>query len=257
MLVYIKSLCSSNLLPGANLNALPKGSLVDIAVLQPVTISRAPRYREAAYTAIKDAILLGQFGPNQSLIEEQLAARLAISRTPVREALAILEHEGLIGSRGGRGLYVCTVTRQEFVAMFVANEAVEPFLTRQAAINSSDAQLDELAATLERANVSVAENDVVGFLRASRTFHRLVGAAAGNPPLTEFVVRNEERTDMYLLAAGKAVDPHTMEASNREHAAILAAVKARDPEAAARLTIYHAQSLRVRLGDLFSESELR
>ncbi len=226
-----------------------------ITSLQPVITSRGPRYRELAYAAIKDAILLGQIGPNQPLVEEQLAAMLDISRTPVREALALLEHEGLIGSRGGRGLYVGTVTREQFVEMFVANEAVEPFLVRQAALNASEEQLAELVSTLKQAEASVVMSDVAGFLRASRTFHRLVGVAAGNAPLTEFVVRNEERTDMYLLSTGTALEPHTMEASNREHGAILGALQERDPEAAARLTIYHAQSLRVRLADLFSDRE--
>lgn len=223
-----------------------------ITLLQPVITSRGPRYRESAYAAIKDAILLGQIGPNHPLVEEQLASMLDISRTPVREALALLEHEGLIGSRGGRGLYVCTVTCEQFVEMFVANEAVEPFLVRQAALNASEEQFAELVSTLKQAEISVVTGDVAGFLQASRTFHRLVGVAAGNAPLTEFVVRNEERTDMYLLSTGTALAPHTMEASNREHGAILGALQARNPEAAARLTIYHAQSLRERLGDLFS-----
>ncbi|NJM09224.1 GntR family transcriptional regulator [Candidatus Gracilibacteria bacterium] len=221
--------------------------------LQPVNLSRSPRYREVAYAAIKDAILRGQLEPNQPLVEEQLATLLNISRTPVREALAILEHEGLIGARNGRGLYICTVTREQFVEMFVANEAVEPFLVRRAAQHARDEQFAELAATLEQAEASVAAHDVVGFLRASRTFHRLIGVAAGNAALTDLVVRNEERTDMYLLSTGQAVQPTMMEASNREHAAILRALQRRDPEAAARLTIYHAQSLRVRLGELFSE----
>lgn len=223
-----------------------------LTTLQPVITSRAPRYREAAYLAIKDAILLGRLGSNEPLVEEQLATMLNISRTPVREALALLEHEGLIGPRGGRGVYVCTVSREEFVAMFIANEAVEPFLVRQAALNASIGQLEALAATLVQADASIETNSVARFLQASRTFHRLVGVAAGNVPLTDFVVRNEERTDMYLLGSGKAVEQHTMAASTREHAAILGALRERDPESAARLTIYHAQSLRVRLGDLFS-----
>jgi DNA-binding GntR family transcriptional regulator len=88
--------------------------------------ARAPTYREAAYAAIKEAILSGQIGPGQPLIEERLAALLDISRTPVREALAILEHEGLIAPVYRRGLYVCKLTRAEFVELFVANETVVP-----------------------------------------------------------------------------------------------------------------------------------
>jgi DNA-binding GntR family transcriptional regulator len=223
-----------------------------LPALRPLELNRSPRYRETAYNAIKEAILSGAIPPHQPLVEEQLAASLAISRTPVREALAILEHEGLIGPRGGRGLYVCTLSREEFVAMFVANEAVEPYLVRRAALRATEEHLATMAVRLEDAGRAVAGGDLAGFLRASRDFHRLVGEASGNQPLTRFVVANEERTDMYLLSEGKQIEPAKMEASNREHAAILAALVARDPEDAARLTIYHAQALRQRLADLFA-----
>ncbi|MEN9938593.1 MAG: hypothetical protein RLZZ387_5172 [Chloroflexota bacterium] len=225
---------------------------MSVSLLRPVTVSKAPRFREAAYAAIKEAILSGRIAPNQPMVEEQLAASLQISRTPVREALAILEYEGLIAPRSGRGLYVTTMTREEFVACFVANETVEPFLARRAALLAEQPQLDAMRETIARAEGAAAE-DTPGFLRASRDFHRLVGEAAGNEPLMNFVLRNEERTDMYLLSAGRVVNPESMAASNREHAAILGALEQRDPEAAARLTIYHAQSLRGRFTELFGE----
>ncbi len=222
------------------------------SLLQPLAVSKVPRYREAAYTAIKEAILAGQLGPNQPLTEEQIAASLNISRTPVREALAILEHEGLIGPRNGRGLYVCAMTRAEFVAIFVANETVEPYLVRRAALLATPAQVEDLTGTIARAQQSAADHDSPSFLRASRDFHRLVGEASGNIPLTEFVLRNEERTDMFLISAGKLIDVANMAASNREHAAILGALAERDPESAARLAVYHAQSLRERFAEHFN-----
>ncbi len=213
---------------------------------------RVPRYRESIYVAIKEAILAGQLRPGQPLIEEQLAASLNVSRTPVREALAILEHEGFIGPRKGRGLYVRALTRAEFVDMFVANEAVEPYLARRAARLATAEQLRAIEGALAQANECRRRLDTAGVLRASRDFHRLVGEAAGNAPLTEFVVRNEERTDMYLLHYGKVIDAANMAASCREHEAIFDALVQRDPEAAARLVIYHAQSLRERFAELFN-----
>lgn len=215
--------------------------------------SKAPRYRETIYAAVKEAILSGQLVPNQPLIEEQLAATLNVSRTPVREALALLEHEGFIGPRNGRGLYVRAVVHQEFVEMFIANEAVEPYLARRAALLATPEQLSAIEAVIKAAHEAAAHEDTAGFLRASRDFHRLVGVAAGNRPLAEFVVRNEERTDMYLISYGKVVKHDRMVASINEHRAILHALQDRDPEAAERLVIYHAQSLRDRFTELFSD----
>jgi DNA-binding GntR family transcriptional regulator len=224
---------------------------MSLTQLQPVALGRAPRFREAAYKAIKEAILQGRFGPERPLVEEQIATMLTISRTPVREALAILEHEGLIGARNGRGLYVSAMSRGEFVAMFVANETVEPTLARRAALLATPEQLVAARAALATAEQAGQQSDTITFLRASRDFHRLVGEASGNAPLTEFVVRNEERTDMHLVSTGTALDAAQMHASTREHTLILAAIAARDPEAAARLVIYHAQSLRDRFAGLF------
>lgn len=226
--------------------------IVSLSLLVPVATSKAPRYREAAYAAIKEAVLAGRFGTNQPLVEESIAAMLEISRTPVREALAILEHEGLIGPRGGRGLYVTAMTRAEFVATFVANETVEPYLARRAALAATIEQIAAARAALAAAQDAGNHGDTIGFLRASRDFHRLVGEASGNAPLTHFVVRNEERTDMHLVGSGAAIDSARMHASTREHGLILDAIEARDPEAAARLVIYHAQSLRERFADLFN-----
>lgn len=215
--------------------------------------SKAPRYRETIYHAVKEAILSGQLIPNQPLVEEQLAATLNVSRTPVREALALLEHEGFIGAHNGRGLYVRAVTHREFVEMFIANEAVEPYLARRAALMATPEQLAAIESAIDLAGACARQMDTAGFLRASREFHRLMGQAADNRPLTEFVVENEERTDMYLINAGKVVKQERMASSINEHRAILKALQDRDPEAAERLVIYHAQSLRERFTELFNE----
>jgi DNA-binding GntR family transcriptional regulator len=224
-------------------------------ILRPLVAARGPRYREAAYEAIKEAILSGGFEPGRPVMEEKIAAALQISRTPVREALAILEHEELIGPRGGRGLHVRELTREEYVEMYVANEAVEPYLARQAAARASEERLAEIEAAIVRGRESAERHDVAGFLRSGRDFHRLVGEAAGNAPLTHFIGRNEERADLYLLGSGTGPDRQSMDASNREHGDILAAIRRRDPDAAARLTIYHSQSLRKRFAPLFASEE--
>jgi DNA-binding GntR family transcriptional regulator len=223
-------------------------------VLTPLRIVRSPGYREAAYAAIKEAILSRQFAPGEPLIEEQIATILNISRTPVREALAILQHEELLAPRNGRGLYVRELTREEFVAMFVANETVEPYLARQAAVLATEEQLAQIKSAIDDGKRAIAERDLVGALRSGRDFHRLVGFSAGNLPLMQFVTRNEEHTDLYLLNADRAVDVTGLDASNREHEAIYEAIVQRDPEAATRLVIFHSVSIRTRLAAFFNSA---
>ena len=221
---------------------------------------RAPRFREAAYAAIKEAILDGRIEAGAPLLEERLAAAFGISRTPVREALAILEHEGLIAPRGGRGFAIRELTREAFLDIFVANEAVEPFLARRAALRAREPHQAVMQAAIARGRQAAADRDLHESLRSGREFHRALGEAAGNAALTAFVCRNEEQTDLFLLSLGnrELLDRAHMDASNREHQEILDAIRARDPEAAARLVIYHAQSLRARHAPIFrSEQESR
>jgi DNA-binding GntR family transcriptional regulator len=222
--------------------------------LKPLVVQRAPGYREAAYQAIKEAILSGNLEYGQPLIEEDIAATLQVSRTPVREALSILQHEGLIAPRSGRGFYVRPLMHEEFVQMFVANEVVEPYLVRRAALIATQAQLRDMEEAIRRGEQAAADGDLPGILRSGRDFHRAVGVASGNEPLMRFVVGNEERTDLYLLSYKKGLDMSRMSPSNQEHAMIYQAIVQRDPESAARLVAYHSQSVRDRLASVFNEA---
>jgi DNA-binding GntR family transcriptional regulator len=227
-------------------------------MLEPIAtqiFERSPTFRGAAYQAIKQAILSGQIEPGQPLVEERLAATLQISRTPVREALAILEHEGLIAPIYRRGLFVCKLSRDEVIELFMANEAIEPFLARRAAFYAGPEQIADLDSTISSGEACVAQLDIAGFLRSGREFHVGVGMAAGNPTLARFVERNEERVDLFLMHYGKAVDVDKMGASLREHRTILQAIVEHDPDAAARLAVYHAQSTRERFAELAAEDD--
>ena len=218
--------------------------------LRPV-VAQKVKYREAAYTAIKAAILAGELPFEQPLVEEQLAAQLQISRTPVREALAILEHEGLIGPGAGRGLYIHAAPRDVFAALFAANEVVAAYLVRRATYWATEELLRLLEETLSRNRYYADRADLPHFLETGREFWRHVGMAAENPPLTDFIVNNAERADLYLLAHLLWLDGKAMQDSSREYTAILEALIKRDPDETARLVAYHAQSLRARLPAVF------
>ncbi len=227
------------------------------ADLRPIVLAKAPKYREVAYAAIKKAILSGRLEPNYPLFEEQLAAKLNISRTPVREALALLEHEGLINSSSGnRGLYVHQVTQEEFLDIFTAHEVIEPFLARKAAELATQAQIESLEQNVCEYEHYAKEQDFANFLEVGREFHHLVGNAAGNLSLAESVIRNEERADLYLMSRGKTSDLSSMLASVDEHRAVLNAIKSHNPEEAARLISQHAGSVRSRFIELFQDQKI-
>lgn len=214
---------------------------------------RSARLREVAYHAIKDAILNGTVGPDAPLVEERLALILQISRTPVREALAILEHEGLIESLPYKGMFVREVTLEEFLLMYQTVEVIEPALARLAAERVQDRDIAELGNLLSAAERR-APDDVVGFLAACREFQRHVGRCAENPYLTSMLLSIEEHSDLYLLHvnAQQPLDPDKMRAAIRDRRTILDALAERNPEGAARMAQDHAEAVRARWRDIYS-----
>jgi len=212
-------------------------------------------YREAAYAAIRAAILADELPFDAPLVEEQLAAQLSISRTPVREALAILEHEALLGPGEGRGLYIRVASPRTFDALLTAIEIVGTHLVRRAAHLITEELLQALGETLHRNRYHADRGHLPGFLETGRRLWELVGDAAENPPLRDVVVDHTERADLYILAHSDAVSASDMAVTHREYAAVLDALVKRDPDEAARLVTYHAQSLRARLPGLFEAAE--
>jgi DNA-binding GntR family transcriptional regulator len=225
----------------------------NVLQLAPLTRPRPLRLREVAYRAIKEAILSGKIEAYEPLVEERLSSALGISRTPVREALAILDHEGLIASRSGRGLYIRELSREEFLDLFSANEAVEPYLAQRAATVAKKEDIVRMEETIEIGRRAAVNQHIHESLRSGREFHRVLGETAGNASLTEFIVKNEEQVDLFLLSLYDpgVITTDMMEASNREHADILNAIRQHDADAARRLVVYHAQSLRQRDEHLF------
>ncbi len=212
-------------------------------------------HSETAYRAIKDAILSGRLEVEKPLIEEALAGMLSISHTPVREALTILEHEGLIGPRHGRGLYVRPITRAEFVEVFTANEIVAQEMIRRAARFATEEQLQVLGEQVSREVYYAGQANLPNFFQASRDFLRLAGEAAENRPLANFLISTQERIDLYLLSSGKTLALEHLESFARQHRTLLNALAHRDPDEATRLVIAYSQWLRDQLSVVFRAEE--
>ena len=166
--------------------------------------------------------------------------------------------KGLIAPRQGKGLFIRELTREEFLDMFGANEVIEPYLARRAALRATGEHIDQIQAAIDRGRRAAIDFDLYGALRSGRDFHHWVGTAAANESLRKFVVGNEEKADLYLLSLGnrELISTEHMAASNQEHQEILDAIRSRDPEAAARCVIFHAQSLRARWAPLFRSEGL-
>lgn len=134
---------------------------------------------EFAYTAIRDAIQGGELTPGQRLGPRELAENLGISYTPVREALTLLEHEGLVIRQRNKGTYVRTVSRTQIEQIYSLRLLLEPKAAAEAAQHSNHGLVVKLNDFLSS---EPAREDSRAITFQNQDFHMTVYAAAENPP---------------------------------------------------------------------------
>lgn len=189
---------------------------------------------------IRNAILSGELAPGSALVEQELAAQLGVSKTPVREALKTLEGTGLVVMVPYRGAAVRELTRADAVAIYDLRLLLEPEAVQRSVAAGVD--LSGAAECLRRASTAAgnAERSL-----ANREFHRLLYAGCGNALLVATLDGLRDRTA--LVSAASWAKSATWEAEAGEHDAILAAAEAGDADTARRLTAEHVAGFLHRL----------
>lgn len=214
-------------------------------MLEPISV---PKASDILATKLRDLILSGQIEPRQSLpTERELVADSGLSRSSVREALRVLEVEGLITTRPGRsggstvqlpGRGSVARSMQLFVrshsirleALLETRVGVEPFLAGLAARNRTQREYEEMAAIHTRFEASV--DDVVAYKRINLDWHLAVARASRN----EVLIALMEAISQPIFDAAAYQEVTTSEirkAAIRAHAGILKAIEAGDADQAA------------------------
>ena len=205
-----------------------------------ITVSAA-RPGDDVYVAIKDAIASGHYAPGQYLREEQLAKRLGVSRTPVREALRRLDAEGWVDTRPNYGVRVKAWTLQDAQEIFEARILIEPHLAGRAAqrIGADDlGRLKTLADTmLAITREPVTPDSTEAWFAANGEFHAIITAAAGNARLDR-ALRSMKETPL-IKWTFDTYDEADRERSARQHVVIVLALEQRNAAWAEAITKCH------------------
>ncbi|RAI36346.1 hypothetical protein CH340_03275 [Rhodoplanes serenus] len=210
--------------------------------------SRPSSLSEHAYQQIKELILTLFFLPGQYLNEAAICDLLKLGRTPVHQALQLLQVEGLVEVVPRKGVIVRPDSIGEVVEILDARILVEVELVRRAVINGTREDLRELAAILDKTNRRHGGGSMDAFVEADRAFHVKLADMSRNAILADFVrLMHERSTRFWYLHLWQTIDLY---AAARQHRTILEAVEARDPERAARAMRKHIDSLRERLQHL-------
>jgi DNA-binding GntR family transcriptional regulator len=193
---------------------------------------------------LRDAILTGHYMPGARIRQEDLAGRAGASRLPVREALRMLEAEGLVTLVANTGAWVSKLKLEECEEMYQIRERIEPLLLRYSVPSLSDSEIDALellADAIERAI------DVEEFLRLDREFHFSTYAAANTTLLGDTVLRLWNRTQHYRRAFTRVFRLEGDRSPHYEHHLLVSAIRRRDVEEAERVLASHIRRTRLEL----------
>jgi DNA-binding GntR family transcriptional regulator len=199
----------------------------------------------AATELIRQAILDGRLEPGSRLKEEELARELGISRTPVREALLMLQAEGRIETIPNRGAVVRTHDAEDLVDLYQLRALLEGHAARQAATRVSDEEIRLLRESCSRFD-KIAGDDVRELVKENLWFHSAIHDAAGSSRLSEMLRRVIELPLVYKSYVWYSPDQKRISA--HYHWQITNALGVRDAERAElvmREHIFEARDLLV------------
>jgi DNA-binding GntR family transcriptional regulator len=204
----------------------------------------ATSLRDQAYALLKDAIAATDiYDPQQELRldERQLTKALGVSRTPVREALSLLEQEGFIRTVPRRGIYIVRKSKRQIIEMIHMWAALESMAARLATLHATDAQIASLRHLFDEFKSSPPSEHLDEYSDANIAFHTAVIRLGGSPLIID-ATRN-------LLIHVRAIRRATITQSDRaarsiiDHLNIIEALERRDTELAERLSRQHTLEL--------------
>ncbi|WP_457094583.1 GntR family transcriptional regulator [Microvirga sp. P5_D2] len=199
---------------------------------------------EAVFRSLCQAFRVGIYRPGDRLREEDVAQRLQVSRTPVREALGRLLAKGLVEPASGRGLVVRSLGTAEVLELYAMREILEGAAARLAAQHASPSEIDALV-DLESA-FEARSNDPAEMARLNRAFHEMIFRSARNRYLDSAL--QELQDGIALLGATTFSIGGRPSTAAEEHQALIGAIAAHDADRAENVARAHIrEALRSRL----------
>ena len=204
--------------------------------------SRGPK----AYQLLREAIATATLKPGDRVLESELATMFNMSRTPIREAIAALEADGLVSMDGARGRVVTKLDYQSVMELYAVREVLESTAAGLAARNASDMEIVALRDMLEREEEII--NDAGKLTDHNRRFHEAIYYCSHN----RYILKMLEyiQTGMLLLQPAGRTGIERRETALVEHRTIVEAIARRDStgaEAAIRHHVRKAQQTRIKL----------
>src|SRR5580704_410668 len=223
---------------------MPEASPRPTSILDMPRLDTQSTFRDLAYAALKRAITaidIYDRSDEVRLDERALSADLGVSRTPIREAMTLLEQEGFVRTLPRRGIYVVRKTKREIVEIITVMAALESMAARLVALNAPDDDIAELRRLMDAFHDGTDGERLEEYSDANIAFHQAIIRSSGCTLLAEMT----ENLFIHMRAIRKV----TIHQDNRaarsivDHMAIIEALERRDPDEAARLAREHTLGL--------------
>lgn len=220
-----------------------------IMIISDITVQRPKTLKEQSYQQIRDLLKSGELVHDQLYSANQLAERLNVSRTPVREALLQLEAEGLLVQLDGRGFHPKRHTEKDAQDFFAIRMLFEMFAIKGMAANAKGHDLDSMEEHLDVMRLAAKASDAAAFIKADEAFHLVIIRGCGNG-LIESFWRNI-RDLISVFGRQVLLRPQRMDEAIAEHTTVLSGLRRRDTASAIKALQVHLDATQSRLLESF------
>lgn len=193
--------------------------------------------RDVVFNTLRQAILRGELKPGERLMEIQLANKLGVSRTPIREAIRKLELEGLVLMIPRRGAEVAEITEKSLRDVLEVRGALEELAVKLACQKITDEQIQELRVAEKEFELALSSGDVTVYAEADVKFHDIIYLATDNQRLIQLLFNLREQMYRYRVEYLKREESHGTLLV--EHKKIIETIAKRDMDAAVDAVCQH------------------
>ena len=198
--------------------------------------------RNQVLTQLRELILTSKIAPGERLYEERLAARIGSSRTPVREALHVLEREGLVESIPRVGYVVKGLDREEFDEIVEIRKAVESLAAIWAAGKLTDSILKDLRDNIQRSRELIEQGHVEKFIDMDVKFHELISRASGRKRIYE--MSQNLRSYMLFYRMTSSYEAGVAQRALAAHEKIIEAIRSKNEEKIRQAIVSHLNQVK-------------
>ena len=202
-----------------------------------VTMNEYLPLRDVVFNTLRQAILRGELKPGERLMEIQLANKLGVSRTPIREALRKLELEGLVNMVPRKGAEVADITEKSLRDVLEVRKALEELSVQLACEKITEEEIEELKRVAERFKDTLDDQDVTKIAEADVAFHDVIYTATDNQKL--ILLLNNLREQMYRYRVEYLKKEEAYPQLISEHEELIDNISKRNKEEATRIMCEH------------------